>query len=241
VDAFYRRFFPNDGDALAGFHQALRDVLPAAGDVLDVGCGDNRQLSRYRSARRRVWGTDSRAHPRLADPAWFRPLALDGSIPFADASMDVVASTWVLEHIRTPRRFLLEVGRVLRPGGAFVSLTVNARHYVSGITRLLHLLPHTVTQRLVYRLYGRAPHDTHPTYFQLNTADRLQSAGHAAGLELTALRRFANPDYFSFLRPLYCAAVLADWCFERLLPGSGRLYMVVTLRKPTASTQRQAA
>jgi SAM-dependent methyltransferase len=39
------------------------------------------------------------------------------SLPFADASFDVVFASHVLEHIREDRRAMEEVRRVLRPGG----------------------------------------------------------------------------------------------------------------------------
>jgi hypothetical protein len=134
------------------------------------------------------------------------------------------------------------VARILRPGGHFVALTINGLHYVTWITRLLHLLPHEAIQALVCRLYGRPPEDTFPTYFRLNTLPALRRAARAAGLELASLVRFANPDYFSFWPPLRRAAVVLDWCLERFCPGLGRIYLVVTLCKPAAAIQvRRAA
>lgn len=236
MDAFFRRFFPNDYDVVTAFHARLKELLPAEGAVLDLGCGDHRQLAPYRTPKRQVWGTDFSTHPRLADTAWFRPLRSSGEIPFPARSFDLVASAWVLEHVMAPVRFLREVNRVLRPGGNFLALTCNGRHYVTWINRLLHGLPHAVTQRLVERLYGRAPHDTHPAHFRLNTPRQLRRAANRTGLRIAEIRPWANADYFAFCTPLCHAAVLADWMLERILPGMGRLYMMVTLEKPRKPT-----
>jgi SAM-dependent methyltransferase len=232
MDDFYARYFPHDGDAVLGYHLALQARLGEARDVLDCGCGDNTDLAPYRSPTRAVWGVDFQPHPQLADPAWFRPLGPGGAVPFPAESFDVVGARWVLEHVQRPAVFLGEVYRLLRPGGWFVGLTVHAGHYVTLMTRLLRLLPHSFTQRLVQRLYGRPPHDTFPTYYRLNTPLMLRRHARRAGFEVTQVARFANPDYFSFSPRLCHTAVLLDYLLERSNTGRGRLYMVVTLRKP---------
>ncbi len=42
---------------------------------------------------------------------------LDGRLPFADDSADFVACHHVLEHIKDPDHGLMEIARILRPGG----------------------------------------------------------------------------------------------------------------------------
>ncbi|OAI47005.1 hypothetical protein AYO44_10390 [Planctomycetaceae bacterium SCGC AG-212-F19] len=228
----FEKYFPEDGDGTAGFHRELRSRLPDQGAVLDLGCGDHTQLARYRTSVRQVWGSDFQQHPRLAHPEWFRPLHADGVIPFVSESFDVVSCLWVLEHVAQPVAFLREVARVLHPGGRLVVFTVDGRHYVSWVTRLLRCLPHAITQEIIYRLYGRLHQDTHPTYFRLNTPAQIERAARSAGLRIAGIRRFANPEYFSFWPPLRRAAIVADWLLEKFLPGFGRIYLVATLEKP---------
>jgi len=239
MDSFYARFFPHeDSNAYASYHRELQALLVEPGRVLDLGCGKNTQLACYRTPRREAWGADFEPHPRLEHAEWFRPLGPGGQIPFPAETFDVVASTWVLEHVASPAQFLSEIVRVLRPGGCFVALTINGLHYVTWITRLLHLLPHRVTQQVVYRLYGRVPHDTFPTHYRLNTPGQLRRAARAAGLELASLTGIANPDYFSFWQPLRRAAIVTDWCLECVGRGLGRVYFVTVLRKPGAGELR---
>src|SRR5947209_5209176 len=107
-------------DAQGGFHACLGRHLPAEGEILDLGCGDHRELARYRTASRAVWGTDFNAHPELDARRWFRRLPPDGTVPFESGRFDAVAAAWVLEHVTDPAGFLSEVARVLKPGGHFV-------------------------------------------------------------------------------------------------------------------------
>jgi SAM-dependent methyltransferase len=240
MDAFFARFFPHDGDAVEGYHAALRGRLLVAERVLDLGCGDNAELARYRTPGREVWGVDVQRHPRVAFPEWFRLMGPSGRVPFPDATFDLVASRWVLEHVAEPEVFLAEVSRLLRPGGSFVSLTVNAWHYVTWLSRSVGILPHAWTQRLVRSLYGREPHDTFPTYYRLNTTGQFRRTARRAGLEYEMVVRFANPDYFRFSPLFRRAAIVWDWLLEKTAVGLGRVYLVVSFQKPGRGGMEQA-
>jgi SAM-dependent methyltransferase len=239
MDAFFERFFPQEGDALDGYHQAIRARLSGTRRLLDLGCGANTDLAAYREANREVWGVDFQTHPELAHPTWFRLLGRDGSVPFPGDFFDGIACRWVLEHVADPGHFLTEVRRLLRPGGWFIALTVNGGHYVSWLSRLVDLLPHAAKQRLVRRLYGRPLHDTFPTWYRLNTGEIIRRNARPADLHLTQLTRFANPDYFSFSPFLRRSAIVADWLLEKAGTGLGRLYLVVTLHKPALAVSSQ--
>lgn len=123
------------GDAVPRDHsrQQLADafvprVLAADGpapDVLDLGCGEGGSVELFRSVRADVrWiGLDLPDSPYAPRPG-ADVRTYDGeTMPFGDASFDVVFSKQVLEHVHDPRRVLAEVRRVLRPGGRFAGST----------------------------------------------------------------------------------------------------------------------
>lgn len=232
MDPFFARYFPHDRLAIQDYHDEVHARLPQEGKVLDLGCGDLSELAPYRTARREIWGVDFQEHPELQHARWFRRMEPRGAIPFPSETFDVVACSWVLEHVARPVAFLRDVGRVLRPGGWFIAMTINGAHYVTWAKRLLSLLPHEFTQELVDRLYNRPHHDTFPTHYRLNTPAQLRRCAATAHMEIARIVRSANQGYFAFSKPLWQFAVRFDALLERLHPGLGRIYMVVTLRKP---------
>jgi SAM-dependent methyltransferase len=104
----------------------FRDALAAAGvgagtELLDIGCGSGLALSMAAQRGARVSGIDiaptllAVARERVPD-ADLREGGLD-SLPFADTSFDVVLSVNALQFAADPASALMEVHRVLRPGG----------------------------------------------------------------------------------------------------------------------------
>lgn len=89
------------------------------GRLLDVGCGEGMFLRMAAERGYEALGCDYSV--RSSYPPGVRVVAgvLDqpGGLPFPDASFDVVTIWAVIEHVRDPRQALLEIRRVLRPGG----------------------------------------------------------------------------------------------------------------------------
>jgi ubiquinone/menaquinone biosynthesis C-methylase UbiE len=124
--------------------ERLRDLIPWRGDemVLDVGCGRGlwligaaRLLTSGKATGVDVWRRDlSDNRPEVAtqnarlEGVADRVVVEDGDarrLPFADASFDVVVSALVLHNIRDRagrRQAVLEIARVLKPGGRVVLL-----------------------------------------------------------------------------------------------------------------------
>jgi SAM-dependent methyltransferase len=90
--------------------------------VLDLGCGAGRFVAALRVAGADPVGVElaeaalERAR-RKAPGADLRLVEPDGSLPLEHASVDLVWCSEVLEHVADTAQVLLEVRRVLRPGG----------------------------------------------------------------------------------------------------------------------------
>jgi SAM-dependent methyltransferase len=103
---------PRRIEALAGTLE-----LPPDARVLDYGCAD----TPYR--RLLPPGVSYLAADLPGNPAATLDIAPDGTVPVADASVDAVLSTQVLEHVTDPALYLRECARVLRPGGRLLLST----------------------------------------------------------------------------------------------------------------------
>jgi ubiquinone/menaquinone biosynthesis C-methylase UbiE len=98
-----------------------------AGDVVEVGFGSGLNVPHYPAGVRRVLAVEpsqvgfDKAGKRLAaSPVAVERVGLDGQrLPLDDASMDAALSTWTLCTIPDPHAALVEIRRVLKPGGRF--------------------------------------------------------------------------------------------------------------------------
>ena len=100
--------------------------------VLNIGIGDG-----YfeRQAKTRGWEVhsldpDEQAVDRLKSEGIAANVGLIEKVPLSDESLDFVVASEVLEHLTTPQREagLVEIARVLRPGGWFLGTVPHAEN-----------------------------------------------------------------------------------------------------------------
>ncbi len=164
--------------------------------VLDLGCGRGGVLEQLGAAVARPLGVDP-DHASLAEhrlPDLPRVTATAAAIPLVDACIDVVISSWVLEHLPDPGCTFREVARVLRPGGAFIFLAPGAWSPAALLNRALKPLQ----TWLVPLLYGRAEDDAFPVVYRANTRRQIERLADSAGLALRTFRYIEDPTYFAF-------------------------------------------
>lgn len=132
--------------------KAVSKVFPMfSGKILDSGCGSMpyKKMILSNSKITEYIGLDIESalnyQNTKADFLW------DGCImPFEDASFDVVISTEVLEHVPDPDLYLMEVKRVLKPGGMFF--------FTVPFLMSLHEVPHDYyryTPFALEKIFGR--------------------------------------------------------------------------------------
>lgn len=176
----------------------LRRCLRPDSRVLDAGCGRGGVMELFWREVALAAGVDA-DRASLREQRTGMPVAcgLAGALPFAGASFDLVLGLWLLEHLERPSEALLEIRRVLRPGGRFLFLTPNVRHPLLWANRLSQRLP-ALQRRLVPALYGRAEADTFRVHYQANTPVRLRKLAATCGFQVDRLDVIADPSYLAF-------------------------------------------
>jgi len=107
----------------------LRKILPLVREypmcnLLDIGCGwEAKLLHELEPYVACGVGVDFKAPEIHAGKLSTVSAVLEDQLPFDDESFDVVTMLAVLEHLSHPKEIVVEMERVLRPGGAVV-LTV---------------------------------------------------------------------------------------------------------------------
>jgi len=118
-------------------------VALAEGDVLEIGFGTALNLRFYTRAVKSLTGVDpleglpAKVQERIARapfPVEHHALRADGYLPFDAGRFDCAVCTWTLCSIPEPERALLELRRVLRPGGKLFFVE-HGRSADSGVAR----------------------------------------------------------------------------------------------------------
>ncbi len=141
--------------------------------ILDVGTADAMMLSAlggtWPSAR--LVGVDLSLEllKTCRDPKVDLALADAEALPVADASVDLLVATAVVEHVPRPEQVFAEMHRVLAPGGLVVITT-----------------PHPFWEELA-TLVGHLPDEQH---HETMTIERLTQLCEGAGLDPVGTKRF---------------------------------------------------
>jgi ubiquinone/menaquinone biosynthesis C-methylase UbiE len=171
--------------------QLLRDWLPN---------GKADQVTLCRRARRLV-GIDSA--PRDIGQNRYLHHGVVGDIltlPFPDASFNLVTAQMVVEHLQRPLNFLSEVKRVLQPGGKFIFVTPNYLNYQVFIASLV---PDRSKKSIVRYLERREESDVFKAYYRMNTRHGVNKMAQQSGFSVEAIH-MAHADWeFRRFPPLH--------------------------------------
>jgi SAM-dependent methyltransferase len=167
---------------------------------LDIGCGrgfDNDvDLQRALAwAAGRYVGVEPDPHvvPEGSFTEFHRCLFEDAPLP--PGSVDVAFAIMVLEHLATPQPFWDKLWAVLRDGGVFWALTVDARHWFARASLWAERL--RLKDLYLGALFGRRGvdrYENYPVYYRSNTPR--QVARYA--------RRFGTLDFINFAKVGQC-------------------------------------
>lgn len=130
---------PEENYWLRRHEAAYEFALPyvAGRTVLEVGCGEGYGTALLASSAARVLGLDydalTVAHAAASYPQALFVRASLAALPVPSASIDVLATLQVIEHVWNHPEFVGECARALRPGGLLLITTPNRLTFSPGL------------------------------------------------------------------------------------------------------------
>lgn len=230
-DKLLRQFYADSTHPYRIFEQRVDRMLSPNAVLLDAGCGRTAPtLGKYIGRASRLIGVELVEFTQV--PAGIETIRANlAKIPIPDASVDLIISRSVFEHLADPEAVYLEFCRILRPGGSVVFLTANMWDYGTLIARMV---PNRFHAKIVRHVEGREEQDTFPTAYRTNTASAIKRLARAAHLHMESLEYLNQyPNYLMFNGALFFLGM----CFERITSRFEFLrilrgWILVTLRKP---------
>ncbi|HET6250336.1 MAG TPA: class I SAM-dependent methyltransferase [Tepidisphaeraceae bacterium] len=177
--------------------------------ILDIGCGTGISedapanvafLKTVRDNCQQLWGIEPDANS-LPTHGMFDRLE-NTTMELADlpdGSVDIAFSYFVMEHVDEPDRFMRAVCRCLKPGGCYIFMTPNARHYFTIVAKFFKTLG--ISDTVVRLLRGKALTESYhyPVRYKFNSPKTIDKSAAAAGLatpEYAYIERDAPRGYF---------------------------------------------
>ncbi len=190
------KYFGRDEHPYTTLEREIEQHLGPEVVLLDAGCGRGAPvLAKFAGRARRLIGVDLVEFlPGLAGLELVQGNLARTGLP--DASVDLVYSRSVLEHVDDPARVYAEMQRILRPGGRFVFLTANLWDYASILARII---PNRFHPWIVSKVEGRAEEDVFPIRYRTNTRGAVRRWAAQSGFEIESFRHLGQyPAYFQF-------------------------------------------
>lgn len=229
------RYYTNEEHPYRIFERHVRAALPPSQErrvaLLDAGCGRTLPVLRgFLGTGHRLIGVELVEFTDV--PEGIETYNADlAHLPLEDASVDLVMSRSVFEHLTDPGAVYRELARVLKPGGRVIFLTANLWDYGTLFARLV---PNRFHARIVKAVEGRPEEDTFPTAYRTNTRRDVARLASASGLEIKNFDYLSQyPNYLMFNG----LAFLMGMGYERLVARVEALrflrgWILVTLVKP---------
>jgi SAM-dependent methyltransferase len=202
--------------------------------IIDVGGGKRCSFSEYRSAGTWLVAVDLTEDAMTGNTDVDERVVADvvaDDLPFEDASVDIICSRSVLEHLADVDSFARHSARVLKPGGYSIHLFPGRRSVFAMINRAL---PHWLARKLLFSLRpSQIGIGGFPVVYHRCTLSEMKDTFLKSDHDVVAVvASYHGSQYFEFLFPLYLVVTAYEYiCSVLSLKDQAARYLVVARRR----------
>lgn len=210
---FYREF--NDNWDLKNFRDEILKSLNSRMVILDLGAGGGVVPEmNLKGLAGQVYGIDP--DPRVLNNPYLDHAFIgygETMKIFNDNFFDMVICCNVLEHLKDPLPFFLEINRVLKKEGLLFTKSPNKHHYIPFIARITP----TIFHKWINKIRGRQEEDTFRTFYRVNTKKAQVLTAKKTGFEPVEIKFYeGRPEYLRFNLLTYIPGILYERVVNKL-------------------------
>jgi ubiquinone/menaquinone biosynthesis C-methylase UbiE len=214
-----------------GYATAVQQCLDGKGrTVIDTGGGARCLFANMMPSDTRIIAVDlSREElSRNKDVQGAVVADVTKHIPIEDASADLVASCYLLEHLRGTDTYVSEAARILKPGGAFVIYFPNKYALFALINRAL---PYHISRFVLRVLKGS--HNPFPAFYENCSPRQFKGLLRKHGLTVAAETYvYYQSVYFDWFAPLFLMSCIYEAIASRLGAENLSAFSLIVATKP---------
>jgi 2-polyprenyl-3-methyl-5-hydroxy-6-metoxy-1,4-benzoquinol methylase len=227
IQAQIKKDFPEWKSLAELYKQAVTEHVTPETTVLDIGCGRTDYMKDVYQRAQEVIGQDPDESAINENSSIDKKLVGDFEVlqQLHKESVDVVVSSWTLEHLPDPNKLFTQLNYALKPGGVFIASTPNKYSLTSLISSII---PNKYHPKLVQKLWGRSEENTYPTFYRLNTRRDIMKYCNKYGFVIKNILFVKDPSYYTTSQNRIS---LLYRMHKTLLPKAMSEGMLITLQK----------
>lgn len=186
ADRIQQKYFKSSDHPYRIYERRIGEMLKPGDTLMDAGCGYTAPiLQNFKGKCSRLVGVDLVDFRKSEKTEGIDLIKSDlARIDLPSASVDLIISRSVLEHIKDIQPVYEEMHRLLKPGGHFFFLVPNLHDYVSLIS---WMVPNGLHSWIVAKAEGRDPKDTFPAFYKSNTQAAVRKLAARTGFEFLSI------------------------------------------------------
>lgn len=226
----YKKINKAWNDSVSIYRQLVKKNITSETTVLEAGAGFSNMFENEYKIAKKVIGVDINADYLNSNNSLTEKYVapLEDISPIKSSTIDLVISSWVLEHVSDADLVFKEISRVLKPEGKFIFITPNALNYILignrfiGI-RLRNFLARKLTKDLVV--------DPMPAYYKANTEWAIKSLASKHGMKIKQKIINGDPTYLAFNKPMFYLGIFIEALLSLPLLRRFKVHYIMVLQK----------
>jgi len=227
----YKKINKNWNDSVSIYKKFLSNEITTNTIVLEAGCGFSNLYAEEYNKAKKVIGIDIDTRYLTMNSLISEKIISDLShFPeIEDNSIDIIISSWVLEHLEYPEKVFKEFSRVLKKGGKFIFLTPNSWSYVVIFNKIM---PKWLRNLVAKKLSGGTLLvDPMKTFYRANSILKIKRLIQNTNLQIKQITLNGDPTYIAINRIFFYIGIVLEQFMNLPFLKYSKVHIIGVLQK----------